>query len=447
MTPIFTRLLSTEEYGGYTVFNSWMDILSAIISLKMYAGVFSSSIVKYEADRNRYTASVQGLAATITILWFCIYILAKDGINEILGLSTVQVYAMFLIIWTTSVYSFWAVEQRVDLKYKPLVIVTVMISVFKPATGILAVCIAEDKVTARIVALALVQLICYTGFFFIDIYRGKTFFDKGYWRYMLRFCIPLLPHYISTIIMNTSDRIMIKQMAGESQAGIYGLAYSIAMVTIILNEALMQTIEPWIFKKIKSNNMEVIEKTTYVALTMIAAINIIFILIAPEVMKVFAPDAYWEGRGVIPPVAMSQYFQFLYSTFALFQFYYEKKILIAATTSIGAVLNIVLNYFFIPKFGYMVAGYTTLFCIAVYAIAHYFVMQKICMKEYRKKIFSIKHTMIHMTLFIGMGMLATMTYYCTELRWGMIALIMFAVFVYRKKLLESVKTLIDVRRG
>lgn len=446
-TPIFTRLLSTEEYGRYTVFTSWMDIFSVVISMKMYAGVFSSSIVKYETDRNRYTASVQGLTATLTLIWLCIYTLSKNWTNQFLSLNTIQVYAMFLIIWTTSVFSFWAVEERVDLKYRTLVIVTIIMSVMKPITGILAVCVAEDKVTARIIALAIVQLVVYIGFFFKDICRGKTFFNKRYWRYMLQFCIPLLPHYISATIMNSSDRIMIQQMAGESEAGIYGLAYSIAMVMILLNDALIQTIEPWIFKKIKSNSMDAIEKTVYIALTMIAAINIIFILIAPEVMRVFAPNTYWEGKWVIPPVAMSQYFQFLYSTFALFQFYYEKKILIAATSSIGAILNIGLNYTLIPKFGYVVAGYTTLFCIAVYAIVHYFMMQKICIKEYGKRVFSIKHTMKHMLLFLGMGMLSTITYYSAVLRWGMMAVSILVIVAYRKKLFESVSTLMNIRKG
>lgn len=446
-TPVFTRLLSTEEYGQYTVFNSWLDVFSVIIVLKMYAGVFSSSIVKYEPDKERYTASVQGLTATLVLIWLFIYTLKKDRINEILSLSTIQVYAMLGIIWTTAVFSFWAVEQRVDQKYRLLVIVTIIISILKPVTGILAVCVAEDKVTARIVTIALVQMVVYAGFFFRDIYIGKTFFDKRYWEYTLLFCIPLLPHYISVTIMNSSDRIMIQQMAGESEAGIYGLAYSIAMLMILLNDALLQTMEPWIFKKIKTNCMEVIEETIFIALTMIAVINIIFILVSPEIMRVFAPSTYWEGRWIIPPVAMSQYFQFLYSTFALFQFYYEKNFLIAAISSIGAILNVGLNYIFIPKLGYVAAGYTTLFSIAVYAVVHYFTMQRICMKEYGTRVFSIKHTMIHMMMFLGTGVAAAMTYYSIALRWGMIVTIICAIFVYRKKLLELVKTLMRAREG
>ena len=61
-TPIFTRILSTTEYGQFTIFNSWMQIITPIISLNLYSGVYSQGVIKFEKDRNRYSSSLQGLS-------------------------------------------------------------------------------------------------------------------------------------------------------------------------------------------------------------------------------------------------------------------------------------------------------------------------------------------------------------------------------------------------
>lgn len=40
-TPIFTRLLTTQEYGEFNVFNSWLSIVTVFVTLNLYNGVFT----------------------------------------------------------------------------------------------------------------------------------------------------------------------------------------------------------------------------------------------------------------------------------------------------------------------------------------------------------------------------------------------------------------------
>ena len=60
-TPIFTRLLSTAEYGQYNVFNSWYGIISIFVALRLSMGVYAQGLVKFEEERNRFSSSLQGL--------------------------------------------------------------------------------------------------------------------------------------------------------------------------------------------------------------------------------------------------------------------------------------------------------------------------------------------------------------------------------------------------
>lgn len=79
------------------------------------------------------------------------------------------------MVWTSSVFNFWAGERRVALQYKSLVMVTLLVAIAKPLVGVLLVVYANDKVTARFLGLALVELVGYTGLFLCKCIVAKRF--------------------------------------------------------------------------------------------------------------------------------------------------------------------------------------------------------------------------------------------------------------------------------
>ncbi|MEE0779398.1 MAG: oligosaccharide flippase family protein [Massilimicrobiota sp.] len=447
-TPIFTRLLSTSEYGQFSVFNSWLGICTVIVSLQLYSGVYSSGLVKFEEERNVFTSSMEGLCTTLVMIWTIIYLLFHDFWNNIFQLTTVQMLAMLVMIWTTAIFHFWSLDQRVDFKYKALVIVTLIVSLAKPILGIVLVINANDKVTARILGLVLVELVAYTGFFFSHMKKGKVFYSKQFWKYALIFNIPLIPHYLSMTVLSSSDRIMIGNMCGNSQAGIYSLAYSISQIMTMFNTALLSTLEPWIYKKIKVKKIKEISKVAYPAFIAIACLNIMLIACAPEAVSIFAPKEYYEAIYIIPPVAMSVFFIFLYTFFATFEFYYNKTKYIALATTIGALLNIGLNYICIKLFGYIAAGYTTLVCYIAFAIFHYIFMNKVCdeylegVRPYNKKI------MITLSvLFLMLGFVFLFTYQNIILRYVLILMILIIFVLNYKKIIKIFKYMVNLKKS
>ena len=311
-TPIFTRLLSTEEYGQFSVFNSWLTIAQIVVTLQLAGGVYTMGIVKFKEEEKVFTSSLQGLNLVLCLAWTGVYWIFRDFWNQLFSLTTVQMLAMLLMIWSTAAFSFWMTTQRNQYRYHLLVAVTLAVSVAKPVIGILFVVNADDKVTARILGLALVEVIAYSGFFFMQVYRGKKFYSGKFWRYAIAFNLPLLPHYLSNAILGSSDRIMIQRMVGVSAAGIYSLAYSISQIMTMVNEALNKTMSPWLYQKIREKNYAAIPKVVYPSLILIAAANLALIAIAPEAVAIFAPPEYQEAIYVIPPVAMSVFATYLY---------------------------------------------------------------------------------------------------------------------------------------
>lgn len=447
-TPIFTRLLSTAEYGQYSVFNSWLGIVTVFVTLNLYSGVFTQGMVKFEDRKLQYASSLQGLCITLVIGWTVVYLILHDFWNNLFGLTTVQMLAMLVMIWATAVFSFWSVEQRVDLKYRSLVIVTVIVTIAKPLIGVAFVLLAEDKVTARILGLALVELVCYIWMFLYQMYRGRKFLDKEFWKHALLFNLPLVPHYLSMVVLNSSDRIMIDTIVGSDEAGIYSLAYSVSQIMTLFNTALLQAIEPWLYKKIRDKRIDEMATVSFPAFTLIAVFNVLLIVFAPEIISIFAPPAYYDAIWGVPPVAMSVYFSFLYTFFAVFEFYYEKTQYVAIATVSGAAINIVLNYIFIKLFGYCAAGYTTLACYVLFAAFHYHFMRKICNKELDgASPYSTRKLLIITGIFCVLGFALLFTYQNTIMRYAFIIALCVAAIINRKKIVELLNIIIDAKQS
>lgn len=446
-TPIFTRLFTTAEYGQYSVFQSWMNIVTVFVSLNLSQGVYAQGLVKFESDRAKFVSSLQGLTLALVAGWTVVYLAACDFWNGLFSLTTVQMLSMLVLIWLSAVFHFWAAEQRVIYNYKTLVVLTLLVSVLQPCVGIIFVLYAEDKVLARIFGMVIVEFAIYIGLFFVQVCRGRRLFDGYYWKYALKFNIPLIPHYLSMTVLSSSDRIMITNLAGESEAGIYSLAYSLSLIMTLFNSALMNTLSPWIYQKIKDRREKEIAGVAYIAMAGIAGVNLLLMAFAPEAVRLFAPQEYYEAVWIIPPVAMSAYFMFTYDLFAKFQFYYEKTGYIMAASVCGAVLNIILNYIFIPVFGYYAAGYTTLACYMMFVMAHYLFMRKVC-REYLDgiKVYDLKKLLGITAVFMCAGFVLMLLYRHTAVRYILFIIFTGILIGNRQKLAEQMRVLFSIKK-
>lgn len=443
-TPVFTRIMTETEYGRFSVYNTWLGIAQIVVSLNLAAGVYTRGLVKNEDDQDRFSSAMLGLSTTCILIWCVIYVFFHNAINDLLGLSSLMGAAMLLEVWAHIAYQFWTNREKVAYRYKKLVVLTLLYVILRPVLGVICVLQADllHQAEARLLATVAVNLVLFTGLYISIFKKGRKFFDRKYWLYALRFNIPLLPHYLSQIVFNQSDRLMINSICGSSEAAYYTVAYTIAMVLQIFNTSVSATMNPWIYKSLKEKEYKKIGKVTYWVLAVIAIINLAVVLIAPEVLHIMAPESYQAALWVIPPVTVSVFFSFLYDVFVTFEFYFEKTHYVTTATVVTAVLNIVLNAVLIPKFGFVAAGYTTLLCYILYAFIHYMLMKKIT-KAYLEdtRIYNAK-VIIGLGIGLLAGAAATMLLYRTVLvRYGLLLVICAVALWKRKAIAELIRTM------
>jgi O-antigen/teichoic acid export membrane protein len=111
-------------------------------------------------------------------------------------------------------------------------------------------------------------------------------------------------------------------------------------------------------------------------------------------------------------------------------------------SSIAAVINLILNYIAIPRFGYIAAGYTTLICYIILTLAHYVFMKYLCKKEcIEESIYDEKFIAIFSAVFLIFTAIFTLILKQTLIRY-LIVISIVAVFIFkRKKVISIVKNL------
>ena len=437
VVPIYVRLLSTSEYGDWSVFQSWRDILIIFASLNLYAGVYTKTLVDMSdgKKRDRYTSSMQGLGSLITLTLLLIYFFTHEWCNKIIGLNTPLMLLLFLYFLVYPAFSFWTTRQRVEYKYRPMVIITVIISVLTPSLSILLVCFTKLRSEALILGFLIVQCAVGLYFYIYQFIKGKCFVSIDYWKYATKFNIPLVPHYLSLIVLNQSDRIMIKHLCNESDAGIYSFAYQIASAINVLISAINGSRVPWTYEQLKCRIYNSLKKITNALVAMMAVIVLIVSLLSPEAIRILGTQEYQSAVYVIPVVTLGVYFTFVYDLYASVEFYYgaTKYVMYASVT--GAILNIILNAIFIPLFGFIAAAYTTLFCYVVFMFMHYVFSNKVIKEQHIfESVYDNKSIFALSAISSFICICSMVTYKYTILRLILIVILFFTCFIKRKAL-------------
>ena len=188
---------------------------------------------------------------------------------------------------------------------------------------------------------------------------------------------------------------MIGQMCSAGDAGIYSIAYSAGMLMTIFTNSLIATVVPWLYRRLNENDFKRISSMSYKLLLIIAAVILGIDILAPDIVTILAPKEYSDAMGLVPVIAASVFFMFIYSYCSNIEFYYEQTKLATIASVSAAGLNLILNYLLIPVFGYRAAGYTTLICYVSLALFHYFFAQRVVKKKKRHTCFQRSSDLVY----------------------------------------------------
>ena len=370
-TPIFTRLMSTEQFGLYSLYNSWFSVLSVITTFRLAAAVFSKGMSKYPDRRDAYAVTMQTTATALVLVVAVLYVVLRPWVDAVTGLSAVIMVAMLVELLFSPSVTFWTARERYDFNYRPVVLVTVGTALGVAVLGVLGVVLSEDKGLARIVAGAAVTAAVGLVVYVRNIKRAGVAFVPEYARFALSFNLPLVPHYLSMYVLDQLDRIMVARMVSLSAAAVYSVGYTVGLAIRVATDSISSALIPWQYRQLEAGNLDSLEKRLLQVFALYGVLVLLVVSLAPEFIAILGGEEYMGAVYVVPPVAVSTFFIFAYTIFGNIEVYYDSNQMMIYGSTVAAAVNVVLNVFLIPRFGYVAAAYTTLFCYAALAVAHY----------------------------------------------------------------------------
>ncbi|WP_288604157.1 oligosaccharide flippase family protein [uncultured Phocaeicola sp.] len=367
--PVFTRILSTADYGIVTTYNSWIGILSMIVGFALHMSVRMAA-VDYKDKLDDFMSSI---ILFVTLTSFGITALVAGSIKLLhIDANIVLVVICMLQAYASATIEDYSNYLMMKYEYKArtaLMVLPNLISVVLSVYMIKYV-LESDLYMGRIIPTAVVTIFFGLVTVCITLKKGKIRINKEYIKYAMAISAPLILHGIALNILSQSDRIMITSLAGAAQTGIYSLIYNFSMIATVITTTLEGIWVPWFINKLKLNSRDEINVVAKDYINLMTYAMVALILIAPEVVKILANESYWEGISIIPPVVLANYVIFAYSLYVNIEHYYKKTPYITVNTIIAAASNIVLNYIFIPKYGYIAAAYTTLASYLISFVLH-----------------------------------------------------------------------------
>lgn len=383
--PIFTRLMTTEQIGEVNLYNSWYALISVAATLSLTSGGYSVAMKEYPDKRDQYQSSVLSLTSLIAIIIALVYFVLPDFWCDILGLSSGLMTLMLVGLLVAPAYDFWLARQRYEYKYKLSGCVTIGSAILASVLSVAAVIAASNGGYNKIAEVRLYSnyLVVYgvAAVIWLSLFiKGKTFYNKEYWKLSLTLSIPLVGYSIAAQILSVSDRMMIGQMVDNSAVGVYSTLYTVSSLSLMLWQAIHASFVPYLFQNIEKNSKGVRTISSQIML-LYAVMAIMMTYMAPEIVRILATQEYYEAIYIMPPIAAGVFFTAFANIYSDIAVYYKKTQYVMYPAIIAAGANLILNYIFIKAFGYMAAAYTTLASYVLMSVCQALWANKLCKEK------------------------------------------------------------------
>ena len=430
--PIFTRLLTTEEYGVITIYLSWVDVIGIFAMFGLYNNVYCRGILEFKEDKKNFTFSLLSLANVITLAVFAIVWITNKYVFHFLNVPDILILFMFFSFLFEPAFEFWKTDQRFAYKYKMLCFFMILVMVFAPALSVAGIFLFPgNKVAARIIGANVVTLVLGMGCYISELCKSDRKPKIAYWKYAVLYNLPLIPYFLSSYVLSSSDRLMIGYFCGEDKAGIYGIAYTMSAVVNIVWNSINATLVPTIYQRCDDGRRSTLSRLIVPIIAGYGGVCTLIMLLSPEIIRFLAPSSYGEGMYIIPVIVGGVFYMSIFSIFSNIIYYEKKPKYVMGAGVAAAVANFILNLIFIPLCGYFAAGYTTLASYLLQVVWSYIAVKKVTGESvYDMKILGVIGLIV---LIMSIG--SPLLYSYTWIRWGLLIVILAVIWMKRDLLI------------
>lgn len=359
LMPLYTRVLSTEEYG---VTNTIVDMGNLLIPL-ITLGIINA-IIRFGLEKNVRKSDVFSTGFFLILLGGVVLVCLQPVLTPVLTplMNLMEIPSeyvsqnLFLLVafsFTSAMRSLCHQFVRARGMVRLYAVNGILSTALTILFNVLYLVVFRWGVVGYVLAIITADFLstCFL-FFCADLHKFLRFrgIDFGVSKAMLRYALPLIPNTIFWWIINLSNRFMIAAFLGQSANGLYVAAYKIPNVIILLAGIFSDAWQMSAFTEVQGRNKFFTKVfSTYSSLLFMAASGVI--LFCRLIIRILVSDAYYECWKYVPILVVTTTFTCMVDFLGSIYMTEKKSLHSMVTTAIGAGANIFLNLQLIPVYG------------------------------------------------------------------------------------------------
>ena len=360
LLPLYTSILTTEEYGIVDLVNTLTGLLIPIITLQIENALFRFLIDSRDNEKEKSNIIISTLIAVLiqTLIFICLYIFVRNFINNnykdflIINILTYMISTIMLQMsrglgdnLTYTIGSFLTAVFTIIFN-----IIFLVIFKFNAYGMILASCIAHSVTAIYIFVSKKIYNYCI---------KGKV--QKTVIKKLLSYSIPLIPNALSWWIFNSSDRIIVNRFIGISANGILAISNKFSNLYIIIYNIFNLPWTETASVHIKDEDRDIFfNKTINIVFRVFLAMCFGIIVCMPIVFPIMVNIQYVEAYKYIPILMLAALGNVVVGLISVIYVAQKDTKSISKTSIYAALINIIVHVILIKFIGLYAAAISTL---------------------------------------------------------------------------------------
>lgn len=361
LLPIMTHYLAPADYGTLAMFNVLISLMYILIGLNFDTAIAREYFERDKIDFPNYIANCLGCACVCALLFLPIIIFVGPSLENITGVPYPLLFPVLIIALCRFISQIIMIIWQSAMRALPYSIMQALQILVEAGLTILFIAFFKMGLQGRVDAVLITSIIfAFIGF--VYLLRGGWFkwgLSREHIKAALLFGLPLMPHTVGAIVISMTDRALLMNMVGAEDTGLYFIGFQIGNALNMVVWAFNQAWNPWLFKELKKDDPFVnnkIIKSTYLYVAAILALAALVTCIAPIFFKYFLNIRYAGGIPVVGWIAFGSAFLGMYYVVSGYIIYQRKTHILSWITVFVGIVNVLITYVLIKKFGYIGAA-------------------------------------------------------------------------------------------
>lgn len=422
LLPLYTGILSTEEYGIVDLLNTLISLLLPIVTFQVEQALFRELVEARESNKEKTRIISNSIFSVIAqcILYLVIFLVISNYVdNE---------YKYFLVTNVIAyIFSSLLLQTARGLgDNKKYAIGSFVSAFFTIIFNIIFLVVIRLGAHGMLLGTLLGYMSCIIYLFFsLKVYKYISIeaVNKEIIKKLWAYSIPLIPNAISWWIFNASDRVIVSAFLGLSSNGLLSVATKFSTVYITLyNIFNMSWTESIILHINDSDISEYFNRVFCILLNLFISLALGIITCMPFAYPLLINKKFELGYGLVPLLIIASFFNVIVGLTGVIYVAKKNTKSIAKTSVFAAICNIITHLFLIKFLG--------LYAAAISTLISYFVMTIYRLFDISKRYFKI-HIPINLTIISGILMtIVLLTYYYNNIYLNIGSLVIVIIYCW-----------------